>query len=133
MGRLFGTDGVRGKAGEYPLDRATVRRLGAALARAASVARCAASLSGASGATLSRLKSSRKELPRILIASVCVSIRTQTGAPGRPGVGRIVKRVTRPVASLPPSGLILRTKSTGSPSNRALTGLCPFRASAEIR
>ena len=33
MGRLFGTDGVRGKAGEYPLDAATVRRLGGALAR----------------------------------------------------------------------------------------------------
>src|SRR5262245_16866100 len=33
MGRLFGTDGVRGKAGEYPLDPPTVRRLGAALAR----------------------------------------------------------------------------------------------------
>jgi phosphoglucosamine mutase len=32
--RLFGTDGVRGKAGEYPLDPATVRRLGAALVRA---------------------------------------------------------------------------------------------------
>lgn len=34
MPRLFGTDGVRGKAGEYPLDRPTIRRLGAALARA---------------------------------------------------------------------------------------------------
>lgn len=34
MGRLFGTDGVRGKAGEFPLDVPTVRRLGAALARA---------------------------------------------------------------------------------------------------
>ena len=34
MGRLFGTDGVRGKAGEFPLDVMTVRRLGAALARA---------------------------------------------------------------------------------------------------
>jgi phosphoglucosamine mutase len=34
MGRLFGTDGVRGKAGQYPLDIPTVRRLGAALARA---------------------------------------------------------------------------------------------------
>src|SRR5688500_12099681 len=34
MARLFGTDGVRGKAGEYPLDVPTVRRLGAALARA---------------------------------------------------------------------------------------------------
>jgi phosphoglucosamine mutase len=33
MGRLFGTDGVRGKAGDYPLDVNTVRRLGAALAR----------------------------------------------------------------------------------------------------
>jgi len=32
--RLFGTDGVRGHAGEYPLDRATVARLGAALVRA---------------------------------------------------------------------------------------------------
>ena len=31
---LFGTDGVRGKAGEFPLDRETVRRLGAALVRA---------------------------------------------------------------------------------------------------
>ena len=34
MGRLFGTDGVRGKAGVFPLDVTTVRRLGAALARA---------------------------------------------------------------------------------------------------
>ena len=32
--RLFGTDGVRGKAGVYPLDHGTVRRLGAALVRA---------------------------------------------------------------------------------------------------
>ena len=32
--RLFGTDGVRGAAGEYPLDPPTVRRLGAALVRA---------------------------------------------------------------------------------------------------
>src|SRR5919106_5666778 len=34
MARLFGTDGVRGKAGQYPLDAATIRRLGAALVRA---------------------------------------------------------------------------------------------------
>jgi len=32
--RLFGTDGVRGTAGEYPLDPQTVRRVGAALVRA---------------------------------------------------------------------------------------------------
>jgi phosphoglucosamine mutase len=32
--RLFGTDGVRGKAGAFPLDRETVARLGAALVRA---------------------------------------------------------------------------------------------------
>jgi phosphoglucosamine mutase len=32
--RLFGTDGVRSVAGQYPLDRSTVRRLGAALVRA---------------------------------------------------------------------------------------------------
>ncbi|MCA1559208.1 MAG: phosphoglucosamine mutase [Acidobacteria bacterium] len=32
--RLFGTDGVRGTAGEYPLDQETVARLGAALVRA---------------------------------------------------------------------------------------------------
>jgi phosphoglucosamine mutase len=34
MARLFGTDGVRGKAGEFPLDIPTVRRLGGALVRA---------------------------------------------------------------------------------------------------
>ena len=34
MGRLFGTDGVRGKAGEFPLDVPTVRRIGGALVRA---------------------------------------------------------------------------------------------------
>ena len=34
MGKLFGTDGVRGKAGSYPLDVPTVRRVGAALVRA---------------------------------------------------------------------------------------------------
>ena len=34
--RLFGTDGVRGTAGESPLDPPTVRRLGAALVRSAS-------------------------------------------------------------------------------------------------
>ena len=33
---MFGTDGVRGKAGDHPLDPATVRRLGAALVRALS-------------------------------------------------------------------------------------------------
>ena len=32
--QLFGTDGVRGTAGEYPLDRTTIARLGAALVRA---------------------------------------------------------------------------------------------------
>src|SRR5262245_22864593 len=31
--RLFGTDGVRATAGKYPLDKPTVRRLGAALVR----------------------------------------------------------------------------------------------------
>jgi phosphoglucosamine mutase len=34
MSRLFGTDGVRGKAGEHPLDHETVARLGGALVRA---------------------------------------------------------------------------------------------------
>ena len=33
MAALFGTDGVRGKAGQYPLDPPTVRRVGGALAR----------------------------------------------------------------------------------------------------
>jgi phosphoglucosamine mutase len=34
VARLFGTDGVRGKAGEYPLDPPTIRRIGGALVRA---------------------------------------------------------------------------------------------------
>jgi phosphoglucosamine mutase len=34
MERLFGTDGVRGTAGEFPLDPGTVARIGAALVRA---------------------------------------------------------------------------------------------------
>ena len=34
MSRLFGTDGVRGRAGEHPLDHETVARLGGALVRA---------------------------------------------------------------------------------------------------
>ena len=33
MNRLFGTDGIRGKAGEFPLDEKTVRTIGASLAR----------------------------------------------------------------------------------------------------
>jgi phosphoglucosamine mutase len=33
MKQLFGTDGVRGKAGDPPLDVPTIRRLGAALVR----------------------------------------------------------------------------------------------------
>src|SRR5512137_2355181 len=32
MRSLFGTDGIRGKAGDYPLDPATVSRVGVALA-----------------------------------------------------------------------------------------------------
>jgi phosphomannomutase len=31
MTRLFGTDGIRGEAGSFPLDRATLRTLGASL------------------------------------------------------------------------------------------------------
>ena len=46
MARLFGTDGVRGRAGQYPLDRPTVRRLGAALARALGHLNSARFLSG---------------------------------------------------------------------------------------
>ena len=34
--RLFGTDGVRGRAGEYPLDPGTVARIGAAVVRSLS-------------------------------------------------------------------------------------------------
>ena len=33
MKRLFGTDGIRGKAGEFPLDPATIRVIGKSLAR----------------------------------------------------------------------------------------------------
>src|SRR5262245_52600430 len=40
-GQLFGTDGIRGTAGDFPLDPPTVRRIGAAIVRgvAQSVAR----------------------------------------------------------------------------------------------
>ena len=48
MGRLFGTDGVRGTAGEYPLDIPTIRRIGAALTRALSAS---AKGSGGTGRT----------------------------------------------------------------------------------
>jgi phosphoglucosamine mutase len=34
MGRFFGTDGIRGRAGEPPLDPATVQRIGRAIVRA---------------------------------------------------------------------------------------------------
>ena len=44
MPRLFGTDGVRGVAGQFPLDHRTVRRLGAALVRALPGTRGAPSL-----------------------------------------------------------------------------------------
>ncbi|HEY0404208.1 MAG TPA: hypothetical protein VGC89_00665, partial [Pyrinomonadaceae bacterium] len=33
MKRLFGTDGMRGEAGRFPLDAATVRVMGRSLAR----------------------------------------------------------------------------------------------------
>jgi phosphoglucosamine mutase len=33
MGEFFGTDGIRGVAGQYPLDRATLERIGYSLAR----------------------------------------------------------------------------------------------------
>src|SRR6516162_10749558 len=37
MKRLFGTDGIRGVAGQAPLDAATVRRFGAALSDALAI------------------------------------------------------------------------------------------------
>ena len=43
---LFGTDGVRGKAGTFPLDPPTIRRLGAALSRALSHGKSTRFLSG---------------------------------------------------------------------------------------
>ena len=52
MAHLFGTDGVRGKAGEFPLDVTTIRRLGAALVRAlrhdGAMASCSDPISGRS-------------------------------------------------------------------------------------
>lgn len=33
MARLFGTDGIRGRAGEYPLDEKTVKAIGSSIAR----------------------------------------------------------------------------------------------------
>jgi phosphoglucosamine mutase len=39
MGRFFGTDGIRGRAGEPPLDAATVQKIGRAIVRALGVER----------------------------------------------------------------------------------------------
>ena len=50
--RLFGTDGVRGTAGEYPLDHETVARLGAALVRAMRASARGDATGRASGAPL---------------------------------------------------------------------------------
>src|SRR5438552_15829800 len=37
MGRFFGTDGIRGRAGQPPLDDATVQKIGRAIVRALGV------------------------------------------------------------------------------------------------
>jgi phosphoglucosamine mutase len=37
MGRFFGTDGIRGRAGDPPLDPATVQKIGRAIVRALGV------------------------------------------------------------------------------------------------
>jgi len=37
VGRFFGTDGIRGRAGEPPLDDATVQKIGRAIVRALGV------------------------------------------------------------------------------------------------
>ena len=50
----------------------------------------------------------------ILTMSDCDSSRRQTGKPGGVGCASMVKRVTRAVASLPPSGLIWVMKSTSA-------------------
>src|SRR5687767_8944826 len=49
MARLFGTDGVRGTAGEYPLDIPTIRRIGAALTRALSASAKGSDATSAAG------------------------------------------------------------------------------------
>jgi phosphoglucosamine mutase len=56
MRQLFGTDGVRGKAGDPPLDVPTIRRLGAALVR---VLRLALSERGESNGPVIRLLAGR--------------------------------------------------------------------------
>ena len=61
--RLFGTDGVRGHAGEYPLDAPTVRRVGAALVRSAFAN---ASVESASAKASARSASAERRL-RLLI------------------------------------------------------------------
>ena len=50
--RLFGTDGVRGRAGDYPLDHETVARLGGALVRAMRSARPSGDASAEAGRPL---------------------------------------------------------------------------------
>ena len=67
--------------------------------------------SGRSKAAFWWSKSSRKELPRILTMSVWVSSRTRTGKSVSPSLSPRPKRVTRPVDSRLPGGLISRRKS----------------------
>ncbi|HEY5617308.1 MAG TPA: phosphoglucosamine mutase [Vicinamibacterales bacterium] len=71
MARLFGTDGVRGKAGQHPLDPPTIRRLGAALARAMSP--------GTGGARFLSGRDTRESGPWIE-RELAAGIRSQGGA-----------------------------------------------------
>ncbi len=69
------------------------------------------------------------------MTSVCVRSRSATGKPAGAGAPCTVKRVTTPVDSSPPTGLMSRRKSTSgwSPAKLATSGSAPRRARIEMR
>ena len=71
----------------------------------------------------------------ILSTSVCVKSRSATGKSLGVAGFSIEKRVTRPVASFSPYGLMSRMKSTSgrSGSSNKAVSVSPFRASTETR
>ncbi len=103
------------------------------LAAARARARTASMRSAVGSVSALRSPSRKKVLPMILMMSAAESRRRHTGWPAGCGWARIEKRVTSPVDSFSPTGLISRMKSFGWPSNSAVSGWSEGAASTETR